>query len=165
MFRKNSFISFLLFILSLLLDFNISSAQPIVKSIALSDSIVNYAADYLGKPYKWAGNSEEGFDCSGFVSFVYGHFNIEAPRSSNDYAQYGTPISLKDCHKGDIILFSGTDFNKSTVGHVGIIISENGEPIRFIHSSSSKKHWGVVITNYYNSGYANRFIGIRRVRY
>lgn len=128
-----------------------------------ADSIVDFALKYIGKPYKWAGNSDKGFDCSGFVSFVYGHFDMKTPRSACDYKLIGTEITIENYHKGDIILFSGTDYNKSIIGHVGIIISENGEPLKFIHSSSSKKHWGVVITDYTNSNYPKRYIGIRRV--
>lgn len=163
MYQKNSFTTFSLVILFLIVYNKVTTAQPIAQTVNLPDSIVNYAVQYIGKPYKWAGSSERGFDCSGFVSFVFGHFNIKTPRSSNDYEQFGTPIPLKNCQKGDIILFTGTDLNKSTVGHVGIVVSEKGEPIGFIHSSSSNRHQGVVITDYDSSGYSKRFIGIRRV--
>jgi cell wall-associated NlpC family hydrolase len=139
-----------IFILKLLITVLICTqlnAKQIKDFSCLPDSVVNYAIKYIGTPYLWAGSSDSGFDCSGFVSFVYRHFQIETPNTSKDYTQIGTPILMEDCGKGDIILFSGTDMNKSIVGHVGIIVSKKGEPVRFIHSSSSKKHWGVVITD------------------
>ena len=62
-----------------------------------------------------------------------------------------------------MIVFTGTNPKDKTVGHVGIVISELGEPIKFIHASSSSAHPGVVITSYENSGYVKRFVGIRRL--
>jgi cell wall-associated NlpC family hydrolase len=128
-----------------------------------ADSLVAYAKTFIGVPYKWSGNTSEGFDCSGFVSFVYAHYNIRLPRSSADYYSIGIPVSTDSCRKGDIILFSGTDNNLSKVGHVGIIISNPGETLYFIHSSSSKKTWGVIISEFKGTRYVDRFIGIRRL--
>ncbi len=133
------------------------------KSVSISDSLVDYAKTFVGVPYKWSGNNPEGFDCSGFVSYVYAHFDISLPRSSVDYDPIGVPIQLDSCRKGDIMLFSGTDNNLSRIGHVGIVISNPGEPLCFIHSSSSNKHRGVIISEFKGTGYVNRFIGIRRL--
>lgn len=127
------------------------------------DSLVTFAKQYVGKPYKWGGSSEQGFDCSGFVSFVFRHFGITTSHGARDYYHLGTHVSIDSCRKGDIFLFTGTNFSRKSVGHVGIIISNPGEPVLFIHSSSSKKHWGVTITNYSESSYPKRFMGIRRL--
>jgi cell wall-associated NlpC family hydrolase len=127
------------------------------------DSLVAYAKTFVGATYKYGGNTPEGFDCSGFVSFVFAHFNITLPRSSVDYVKIGVPVPIDSSRKGDIILFSGTDNNLSKVGHVGIVISDQGEEICFIHSSSSKKHRGIIISELKGTGYVDRFIGIRRM--
>lgn len=128
------------------------------------DSIVDYAKTFLGTPYKYANASPStGFDCSGFTWFVFNHFNVAIPRSSKDYATIGKTATLETCHKGDIILFTGTNPKERRVGHVGIVISNPGEPLQFIHSSSSDNHFGVVITDYYNSKYPARFMGVRSV--
>lgn len=127
------------------------------------DSLVNYAKSFLGTPYKWGGSSKNGFDCSGFVSFIFRHFQITTPHGARDYYKLGKIISQDSCKKGDIILFTGTNYSRKSVGHVGIIISDFGEPLKFIHSSSSKNHWGVTITDYKNSAYPKRFMGIRRL--
>ncbi|MBI5539330.1 MAG: C40 family peptidase [Bacteroidia bacterium] len=128
-----------------------------------ADSLVNYAKSFLGTPYKWGGSSAGGFDCSGFVSFIFRHFQITTPHGARDYYKLGKSISQDSCKKGDIILFTGTNYSRKSVGHVGIIISDFGEPLKFIHSSSSKNHWGVTITDFSNSAYPKRFMGIRRL--
>ncbi len=130
----------------------------------IGDSVVQYAHTFLGTPYKYGCCSPaSGFDCSGFTWFVFKHYGYSIPRSSKDYVNLGKEVSLGECRKGDIILFRGTHANDKSVGHVGIIISDPGQPVKFIHSSSSKKHPGVVITDYYNSAYPKRFVKICRV--
>lgn len=128
------------------------------------DSIVNFAKTFLGTPYKYAcATPKTGFDCSGFTWYVFNHFGITVPRSAKDYKNFGKEVSISDCRKGDIIVFRGTHPNDKSAGHVGIVISEPGEPLKFIHSSSSKKHNGIVITDFYSSAYPTRFIKIIRV--
>jgi cell wall-associated NlpC family hydrolase len=127
------------------------------------DSIVNYAKTFLGTEYKYACASPNGFDCSGFTWFVYNHYGIEVPRSSKDYKTFGTEVPISQARKGDIIVFRGTHANDKSAGHVGIVITNPGEPLQFIHSSSSDNHRGVVITDYKNSAYPLRFIKIVRV--
>ncbi|MGL4596751.1 MAG: C40 family peptidase [Bacteroidia bacterium] len=127
------------------------------------DSIVNYAMQFLGTPYKYACASPAGFDCSGFTNYVFAHFGIDVPRSSSAYLNFGKDISLSEARKGDVIVFRGTRREEERAGHVGIVISNPGEPLRFIHASSSKKHPGVVITDYETSAYPQRFIRICRV--
>jgi cell wall-associated NlpC family hydrolase len=150
------------FILTTSLFNNLWAQKPFIP-YNTADSIVSYAKSLVGVPYQFGGNSDQGFDCSGFVSYVFGHFNINTPRESSCYYNLGISVPIDSCRKGDLILFTGTNIDTSTVGHVGIIISEYGEPIRFIHSSSSKNNQGVTITEYLNSGYQRRFIGIRRL--
>ncbi len=133
-------------------------------SITKSDSIVIVAKSQIGIPYKWATSSPGvSFDCSGFTSYVYSSVGLKHSRSSKAYGQLGTPVSLKDCKKGDCILFTGTAAGSTRIGHVGIVISNDQNGIQFIHCSSSKKHFGVVITDYFNSGYPKRFHSVRRM--
>lgn len=131
--------------------------------MALADSVVNYAHRFLGTPYVWAGCSPSGFDCSGFVHYVFSKFGYIIQRSSSGLASAGKPVSFEEASRGDLILFRGTNPADKSVGHVGIVISEQGDSLRFIHASSSKKHPGVVITDYLNSNYPSRFVGIRRM--
>lgn len=126
------------------------------------NELVSYAETLVGKPYCYASSDlATGFDCSGFVTWVFKRFNISVPRSSVDFTDVGREVSTEEARRGDIILFTGTDSTIRIVGHMGIITSNDNEMIRFIHSSSGKAK-GVVITpleNYYRS----RFVKINRV--
>lgn len=139
------------------------SEMNAVKSTSLRDSIVQYATEFIGTPYQWGGHSEGGFDCTGFVYYVFKKFGITVSRASSGYENKGPEVPLKESVPGDIILFTGTNPSKRKVGHAGIIYRNVDGEIDFIHSSSSKKHFGVVITRYNNSGYPKRFLRVINV--
>ena len=149
----------LLFCSSATFAFDRDSSNQLV----LRDSIVNYASKFLGTPYKWGGHSEGGFDCTGFVHFVFKKFGIIVSRASSGYEGKGEEVPIEESVPGDIILFTGTDHTKRRVGHAGIIYRNLEGEIDFIHSSSSKKHFGVVITRYNESGYLKRFLRVINV--
>jgi cell wall-associated NlpC family hydrolase len=129
-----------------------------------ADSLVAFAKTLIGTTYKWGGTSPStGFDCSGFCRYVFTNNAVKVPRTSASYGNYGTQIEKYQVRKGDVILFRGTDPKSKTIGHIGIVISNPGDPIMFIQCSSSKRHYGVVITDYENSNYPNRFIKFMRV--
>lgn len=136
------------------------TGEDSVAVVSVRDSIVDYAKSYLGTPYKYGQASPSGFDCTGFTWFVFNHFNVQIPRCSRDYVALGKRVPIENCQKGDLILFTGTDPAEKRVGHVGIIISNVNGQVQFIHSSSSDNHFGVVITDYYNSAYPKRFVGV-----
>ena len=141
-----------------------SSLKPDeLSTIYQTDTLIGFAKSLLGVPYRYGGITPEGFDCSGFVNYVYSSFGFSVPRSSADMADYGMEIPLDSCKKGDIILFAGSNAQKRPVGHSGIVISEIDEPVKFIHSATSNKR-GIVITafdafDYYKS----RFVKVIRV--
>ena len=85
--------------------------------------VVEVAKRYLGTPYSWAGASPAGFDCSGFVMYVYGRIGIQLPHSSWMLWGVGKPVARKHLRPGDIVFFNG-------LGHVGIYVGHG----RFIHS-------------------------------
>lgn len=123
---------------------------PEVKETAATgkerEQIVAYAKKQLGVPYKWAGTSPSGFDCSGFTTYVLKNFNVSLPRRAEDQYEQSTKVKQRNAQKGDLVFFNGG----SGVSHVGIIISEKGQPLVMIHASSSK---GIVITNIEESEY------------
>lgn len=131
-----------------LVRINVSKLNP--------DSLISFARSLLGTPYMFASiDPLVGFDCSGFITYVFNHFKVKVPRSSKDFENVGTEITIKQCRKGDLILFTGTDSTIRHIGHMGIIVANEGDSIKFIHSSSGKAH-GVVISelrNYYMSRY------------
>ncbi|WP_255155541.1 C40 family peptidase [Ferruginibacter sp. HRS2-29] len=120
--------------------------------------LVQYAKTLSGVPYKYASSDpSQGFDCSGFITYVFNHFNITVPRSSVDFTNVGKEIKPAEAVAGDLILFTGTDSLVRIVGHMGIII-ENTDSLRFIHSTSGKAN-GVTITAL-NNYYQGRFVKV-----
>jgi len=129
-------------------------APPVVETegeegsevVASRNKIVASAKKYIGTPYVWAGNSPSGFDCSGFTSYVMKDFGKEISRRSEDQYNDGKKVKEKNVQKGDLVFFS----NGSGISHVGLIISEKGQPLVMIHASTSK---GVIITDIESSEY------------
>jgi lipoprotein Spr len=101
--------------------------------------IVSFAASLTGIPYKYGSiDPRQGFDCSGFITYVFNHFNIAVPRRSIDFTFVNYEIDLSQAKAGDLVLFTGTDSTLREVGHMGIVVSPAGEDVRFIHSTSGK---------------------------
>jgi cell wall-associated NlpC family hydrolase len=130
-----------------------------------ADSLLSFAQKLIGTRYCYAQcTPKKGFDCSGFVQYVFAHFNIKVPRASMDYENAGQIVPLDSCHKGDVIVFTGTNAKKRVPGHVGIVVSNDEKGIIFIHSSSGNNRIGVILTNYTQSeNYRKRFIKIVRM--
>jgi peptidoglycan DL-endopeptidase CwlO len=104
---------------------------------------------YLGTPYVWGGASPSGFDCSGFVMYVFSQIGVSLPHSSYAQYGYGSPVSLGNLQPGDLVFFDG-------LGHVGIYIGGGS----FIHAP----HTGDVVKISSMTGwYASTFVGGRRL--
>ena len=120
------------------------------------DSVITYSKQYLGTPYLYAGNNpKKGFDCSGFVNYVFQHFDVTVPRSSSGYKNLGKSKLPEDFKIGDVLVFYGYK-NKNIVGHVGIICEANGMKSKFIHASSGKAG-SVTISDLDSEHYSKRF--------
>ena len=131
------------------------------KSVNPND-LVGFAKTLIGTKYKYGSAiKENGFDCSGFITYVFNHYNISVPRVSKDFTNAGTPVAIEKSKKGDLILFTGTDTTGWIVGHMGIITQNDNGKIQFIHSSSGKSI-GVIISDL-SKYYATRFVKVIRV--
>lgn len=119
-----------------------------------ASQLLDFAKSMVGTPYRYASsNPNKGFDCSGFVNYVFHNFGFKVPRSSPEFARAGVPVKLVDAKVGDVLIFTGSNPRVRRIGHVGIISSIDDGVIKFIHSSSGKAN-GVTITNldgYYKS--------------
>lgn len=128
----------------------------------LPQRLVAFSKTLVGTPYRYASaDPHMGFDCSGFITYVFNHFNITVPRSSVDFTNQGEPVTLKESKPGDLVLFTGTDPKDPVVGHMGIIVSNSNGDISFIHSTSGARH-GVTITQL-NDYYMGRFVKVVRM--
>lgn len=122
-----------------------------------ANDLISFAKSMIGIPYRYASsNPSIGFDCSGFVSYVFKNFGISAPRSSSEFSVAGIPVKLENVKIGDVLVFTGTNPRVRRVGHVGIVSSIEGDTIQFIHATSGKAH-GVTVTKM-NAYYKSRFM-------
>ena len=128
-----------------------------------ADSVLNFAQTLLGKPYREASsNPNYGFDCSGFVSYVFKSFSVNVPRSSCEYYNVGEKVNIADAKPGDVILFTGTkSHHPHSIGHVGIVYSNDGGELKFIHSTSGKEY--CVTISSFDDTYKRRFVQIVRL--
>jgi cell wall-associated NlpC family hydrolase len=127
-----------------------------------SQQVVDFAKTLVGVRYKYASTDpKQGFDCSGFITYVFSHFNILVPRSSIDFTSVGRTIPADSAKAGDLILFTGTDSTEKFVGHMGLVISNQNKQLEFIHSTSGKKY-GVTITPF-NDYYRSRYVKTIRI--
>lgn len=107
-------------------------------------SLVTYAKKFLGVPYVWGGTTPKGFDCSGLMQYVYKHFNINLPRTSQEQAKVGKSVSASQLQLGDLII---SDWGGGYASHVGMYIGggklieapRTGVPVRIISLDSNYK--------------------------
>ena len=117
--------------------------------------IATYALTFVGSPYSWGGNSPAtGFDCSGFVQYIFSQYGYTTSRIANDVLADGKHVDPADLQPGDVLCFySGNGY----VGHVGIYVGDE----TFVHAANSVS--GVVTTSLSTGYYATRGYEIRRI--
>lgn len=165
--KNLNFLKFRTFIaLSLLVLGNVAygslktNAFSLQNNVSLRDKIVSYGMGLLGTPYVTAGHSKKGFDCSGFVYFVFNYFEIKVPRSSSQFKNFGKEIPISDVRKGDVLLFLSP--TRNAIGHLGIVTNPKGMESDFIHSFSGCE-MKVIVTSLKKPGYLRRFVKAIRI--
>lgn len=104
------------------------------------DSIKAFAASFVGVPYVWAGETPKGFDCSGFVKYVFNQVGITLPHNANKISYLGQEVSQQDAKTGDVILFGSRNGDKHNAYHAGIVYENDQGELQVIHCVSKGVH-------------------------
>ena len=135
-----------------------SATSSSKKTSRLNEQIIDDATDKIGKPYKYGGITNAGYDCSGLVFTSFQKNDISLPRTSFEMSKKGTIIKKNDCRKGDLIFFKTN--GKNRINHVGIITEVDDDEIKFVHSSTQR---GVIISSTKEDYYRKSFAQINRI--
>lgn len=120
-----------------------------------SSRLVSVVESYLNTPYRFAGMSRRGVDCSGFVCLVFKELNHTVlPHSSKRMSHFGYEVGLQQAKAGDLVFFKGGLFG--SINHVGIIMNEK----RFAHASFKR---GVIYSSLDEAYYREHFAQVRRI--
>lgn len=118
-----------------------------------TEALITEGKKYIGVPYVWGGSTPNGFDCSGFLNYVFGKVGVSIPRTVETIWNATTPVSTPQ--KGDLVFFTTY---KEGPSHAGIYLGNN----QFLHAGTSK---GVTITDMNNSYWKARYLGAKKVNY
>lgn len=119
----------------------------------LATRITATAQRYIGVPYQMGGTTPKGFDCSGFVWYVFHKNGAQLPRTADVQYQVGKNVPKKNLQRGDLVFFTTYEPGAS---HCGIYLEDG----RFIHASSSK---GIMISKLDDMYWKPRYFGAKRV--
>lgn len=136
---------------------NNSDEKPEEETSNGNRSLVDIAMSKIGTPYYYGGTGSPGFDCSGFVQYVYRQIGIRLPHKASSQATYGYDVEKENLRVGDLVFFSNT-YSPDNITHVGIYIGGN----RIIHASTGTR--SVTIDYLTSKGYfTNNYVGARRI--
>jgi len=123
---------------------------------SIRDRLVKAGLDAIGTPYSWGGDDpNDGFDCSGLVSFVYREIaNLDLPRSAREQRTEGTTVDRRKLQPGDLVFFATTN-RRNAISHVGLYIGDN----QFVHAP--RRGTKVRIDKLDDSYWSKRFRGAR----
>lgn len=119
--------------------------------------LLESAKYYKGGKYIWGGTTPQGFDCSGYVQYLYKQHNINLPRTAFAQSTKGIEVSRGNLQKGDLLFFLTDKSRGIPVTHVGIYLGDN----QFIHAASKKQ--GIIVSPLSYGHYANKFVSAKRV--
>lgn len=123
---------------------------PVEKSVSAHSNLIATASSFKGTPYVWGGTTPAGFDCSGFIQYVFNQYGKKLPRTTKELFNQGQSVSTLQA--GDIVFFTTY---RSGPSHAGIYIGDR----QFIHSGSSN---GVTHASLDSSYWSKRYLGAKR---
>jgi cell wall-associated NlpC family hydrolase len=119
------------------------------------DRVADLAQEYAGSPYRWGGVSPAGFDCTGFVKWVFSNFGLELPHTEAGQLASGSRVSADELEPGDVVAFENT--YRRGLSHVGIYLGEG----RFVHAVD--EFHGVKISQLWDAYWSSRLVGGSRL--
>jgi cell wall-associated NlpC family hydrolase len=129
------------------------------KTTSNADKVIDFAKTFLGVPYVYGGASPAGFDCSGFIQYVFKEFGYSLARTAGDQSLFGFDVTLSELQPGDLLYFKGRNVKSSAIGHVGMVTAVKDGKIEFIHAAGKSVRMDVFNNSSY---YVPRFIKARR---
>ncbi len=122
--------------------------------------LMSYASSLVGTPYKWAGESKEGLDCSGFNLFVYKNSGVKLPHNAHMQSKLGKKVALEDSKPGDLIFFGYETEKGYRASHTGMIYKNDEDGLAVIHCVSR----GVVIdSDFFENYWAEKVLFVKRI--
>lgn len=118
------------------------------------DRVIQAAAQHLGTPYRYGGSGPGGFDCSGFVKYIFNKFDLNLNRTAASQYSHGVAVTKEELQIGDLVFFA----SGKSIDHVGIYSGDGN----FIHSSSPRSG-GVIYSSLSESYYARTYVGAKRI--
>lgn len=116
------------------------------------EKILDYAGTFTGVPYIFGGETPKGFDCSGYIQYVFGHFGIKLPRTASEQFSIGRRVTEQEARPGDMVAF----MDGGEISHTGIYLGGG----KFISATSSR---GVMVANVHGHYWAEHLYGFSRI--
>jgi cell wall-associated NlpC family hydrolase len=134
-------------------------AAPTAPAPADGYEISGAALSLRGAPYRNGGSDPSGFDCSGFVWYVFGQHGVYLPRTVSEQFRAGSEVDARNLRAGDLVFFDTVNSGgRQHATHVGIVIGGD----EFIHAPSSRGE--VRVERLASTYWGPRFLGARRVQ-
>jgi peptidoglycan DL-endopeptidase CwlO len=123
-------------------------------TVAAGSDVADFAQQYVGSAYRWGGTSPAGFDCTGFVMWVFSQFGVALPHNESGQLNAGPRISADDLQPGDVVVFANT--YRAGLSHTGIYVGDG----QFVHAADERH--GVIVSNLWDSYWGPRLVGASR---
>jgi cell wall-associated NlpC family hydrolase len=132
----------------------LSGATAAVAAPDPGAQVSDLAQQYVGSAYRWGGSSPAGFDCTGFVMWVYSQFGVALPHNEAGQLASGPRVGTDELQPGDVLVFANT--YRRGLSHVGIYVGDG----RFVHAADE---WhGVMVSSLSDGYWGSRLVGASR---
>jgi cell wall-associated NlpC family hydrolase len=129
-------------------------AAPVPTVRDQGSELADFAEQFVGSRYRWGGASPAGFDCTGFVMWIFSQFGVALPHNESGQLDSGPRVGPDDLQPGDVLVFANT--YRAGLSHTGIYVGDG----QFVHAADERH--GVVISNLWDSYWAPRLVGASR---